>query len=100
MKQKPRSRVNREWPKTVLGRAEDGVLSASLPSRGGWLILGELAIKGAWGEKLVGVSTEMAWGSHSSPIHSLISSRCSCLAWGLKAFVESIQAQPTRSARR
>jgi hypothetical protein len=66
----------------------------------GWLILGELAIKGAWGEKLVGVSTEMAWGSHSSPIHSLISSRCSCLAWGLKAFVESIQAQPTRSARR
>jgi hypothetical protein len=25
------------------------VLSASLPSRGGWLILGELAIKGAWG---------------------------------------------------
>ena len=26
-----------------------GVLSARLPSRGGWLILGELAIKGAWG---------------------------------------------------
>jgi hypothetical protein len=45
------------------------------------------------------VSTEMAWGSHSSPIHSLISSRCSWLAWGQKTFVEGIQSQPTRSAR-
>jgi hypothetical protein len=30
--------------------AELRVLSASLASRDGWLILGELAIKGAWGE--------------------------------------------------
>src|ERR1039457_5601737 len=43
------------------------VLSASLPSRGGWLILGELAIKGAWGRSWL--ACRLRWpGDH---IHRL-----------------------------
>jgi len=58
-----RRRVNRRFgviPECILAKsavaatyrefsAELRVLSASLASRDGWLILGELAIKGAWG---------------------------------------------------
>src|ERR1039458_2258304 len=43
---------------------------------------------------------KLARGPHSAPADSLISSRCSRLAWGQKAFVEGIQSQPTRPAQR
>src|ERR1035437_3099059 len=79
--------------------AELRVLSASLASRGGWLILGELAIKGAWAGKLVGWSTQMARGPHSAPADSLISSRCSWLALGQKLLSKVFNHSPPDQRR-
>src|ERR1035437_4904892 len=59
--------------------AELRVLSASLASRGGWLILGELAIKGAGAGKRLGWSTKRAGEPYLKPADSLISSRVTWL---------------------